>query len=335
MAFIFFVPNALESAGGIGMSYAQGLASGLRAMAIAATVKVLDDLTCGPDYERPLEGANRPVIDGLSIPHFLPQIEQLAERRAVAIMHHTASRARDSVHSRNTAVEILRVMLPCFARIIATSETVAHSLVQDFAVSQDTISVVQPGAGEYSRGVPPASPCHILSTGVLTRRKRYDVLIRTLSPLQDLDWHLTIAGESSRDPDCATELEALARDAGGKDRITLLANPSPAALETAWGRTSLFASMTRWEGYPAATAQALRRGIPILVTEAAAALMIQGAGIALPDDDEPTASKVFRRAIFDGRMRTAMAETAWQAGLALPGWNAQARLFAAVLEDGI
>ncbi len=181
------------------------------------------------------------------------------------------------------------------------------------------------------RAAPAPGSCLILSTGVLTRRKRYDALIRMLVPLKDLHWQLTIAGEATRDPSHAGELRALITASGLDERISLLAVHD--APPEHWQQASIFVSTSRWEGYPAAVAQALRRGVAVLATEAAGTLLTPGAGIVLPDDDEATASKVLRRVIYDEGLRQSLADACWKAGQALPNWATQARRFAAVLES--
>lgn len=309
------------------MAYAQGLIDSLHGSGVVARLEILE---CDQDLSSDLPG--RLIIDGLLLPRFAHRIDELVQRRAVALMHHTASRARDSVHLRDEVVDALKSILPRLSQVVTTSESVAHRLIQEFSIISSAITVVSPGIGPLCRATPRTGGCSILSTGVLTRRKRYDMLIRMLSCLLDLDWHLTIAGDAARDPSYADELGAIAIEAGLQQRITFLPDSAEGAVLEAWQHASLFISMTRWEGYPAATAQALRRGIPVLVTEAAASLLTQGAGVVLPDDDERTASKVLRRAIYDFRLRQAMADAAWQAGQALPDWNTQARLFAAAME---
>ena len=109
--------------------------------------------------------------------------------------------------------------------------------------------------------------------------------------------------------------------------MTLLPDPDDAALEQEWRTAHLFALATRWEGYPAAVAQALRRGLPVATTTEAAGLVPQTAGILAPVDDHATLSKGLRRMVFDEALRAAMADAAWKAGQHLPGWADQAKRF--------
>ena len=81
----------------------------------------------------------------------------------------------------------------------------------------------------------------------------------------------------------------------------------------------------------AGVAEALRRGIPVAVTEGdtpggVGALVPPGTGAVCALGDEPTLSKCLRRLVFDAVLRAEMAEGAWRAGQGLPGWAAQAAL---------
>ena len=49
--------------------------------------------------------------------------------------------------------------------------------------------------------------------------------------------------------------------------------------------------------------------------------------------DPATWGKCLRRAIFDADLRASLAEGAWQAGRALPGWPEQAAAFLSILRS--
>ncbi len=102
-------------------------------------------------------------------------------------------------------------------------------------------------------------------------------------------------------------------------RVTFAGEVVDGALAALWAGADIFALATQYEGYGMAIAEALKRGIPVAVTKGGAA------------GDLVTYSKALRRMIFDLPLRRSMAEAAWQAGQALPDWDAQSREFAAAL----
>jgi glycosyltransferase involved in cell wall biosynthesis len=176
--------------------------------------------------------------------------------------------------------------------------------------------------------------CHILSAGVLTPRKGHDRLLRALSRLMDLDWTLTIAGDAQRDPAHAAAVAALVEGLGLSPRVTMLPDVADAALASEWARADLFALASSWEGYPAGAAEAMRRGIPVVGTTVGemGATVPSTAGILCVPDDGITLSKCLRRAIFDTALRASLAEGAWLAGQAMPGWAEQAAAFVTLIE---
>ncbi len=326
MHIAFALPGRADTGGG-GLAYADAMASALRAAGYAADVTEDDDPAWAP-------GAV-PVIDGLLLPHLLPRLDALAEAGAVALIHHALARAGRDAGQKAAVADALRTMLPRLRRVVATSRPVADRLMREFGLG--AVDVVEPGARDLPRNAPGSGTCRILSVGVLTPRKGHDVLLRALARLPDLDWTLTIAGSAGRDPGHAVQLAALIPELGLDGRVRLLTDADGAALDALWRDAHLFALATRWEGYPAGIAEALRRGIPVVVTEGdkpggVGAMVPPSAGAVCALEDEPTLSKCLRRLVFDTALRAEMAHGAWQAGQALPGWPAQAALLEQVLE---
>lgn len=326
MHIAFALPGRADTGGG-GLAYAEAMAAALRAMGHAARVTEDDDPAWAP-------GAV-PVIDGLLLPHLLPRLDILAEAGAVALIHHALARAGRNAGQKAGVASVLRTMLPRLRRVVATSRPVADRLMQEFGLA--AVDVVEPGARDLPRNPAGDGTCRILSVGVLTPRKGHDVLLRALARLPDLDWTLTVAGAAGRDPGHAAQLAALIPELGLAGRVHLLADPDGTALDALWRDAHLFALATRWEGYPASVAEALRRGIPVVVTEGdkpggVGAMVPPGAGAVCALEDEPTLSKCLRRLVFDAGLRAEMAEGAWRAGQGLPGWPAQAALLEQVLE---
>ena len=123
-------------------------------------------------------------------------------------------------------------------------------------------------------------------------RKGHDVLLRALARLLDLDWHLTIAG-GARDAVHANSLRALAEELKIAQRVTFAGEVQGDALEALWQRADFFALATHYEGYGMAVAEALKRGLPVVVTSggAAGALVSPHAGVVCNPGDMVTISK--------------------------------------------
>ena len=316
------IPGPLATVSG-GYAYDRAIIAGLRGLGHQIDVSELGDPRAA------LNAPGLPIIDGLALPAFATLAADIAARPCVGLIHHPISLEPAMAH----LTELERTLFPAFARVIVTSDWTAKALVEQFAVASDRIRVVHPGTAPAARSAFRDQGCEILSLGSLIPRKGHDMLLRSLGRLWDLDWHLTIAGAAD-DATYGASLKALAVELNIGDRVSFPGVLTGATLDEQWAKTDLFALATRFEGYGMAIAESLARGIPFAVTRGGAAGdgMPEMAGAVCNVDDQVTYSKTLRRMIFDTALRRDMADAAWIAGQALPGWPAQVAIFAAALD---
>jgi len=267
------------------------------------------------------------LIDGSA----LPLVPERALPGSVALIHHPLSLENNppdaEMKQRETA------LFAAVRRLVTTSEQTADRLSAEFAVPREKITPVVPGIADLTRSPGTGGPtCQILCLGQLIPRKGQDVLLRSLTRLFDLDWHLTIAG-GENDPVYANGLRALAEKANIAQHVTFHPEATGETLEELWQNADLFALTSNYEGYGMVWAEALRRGLPVVATNTGAVPTLIGPeiGVVCAPGDVEQLSKALRRLIFDSSLRAHMAEAAWQAGQALPSWHDQAEVLAAVL----
>ena len=344
MRTALLVPGPFDAVSG-GYNYDRRLVAGLRAIGHRAEAVELAGRHPVPD-EAALASARAawdalppdavPVVDGLGLPAFAPLADALAERRAVALVHHpTALETGLSEADREALRATERELFGRVARIVATSPLTARRLVEEFGADPERVGVVEPGTDPAPRAAGSGGPgVALLSVGALVPRKGHDVLLRALGGLVDLDWRLTIAGPEDRDPVHARGLRALAEELGIAARVRLAGAVDAAGLEALYAGADVFALATHWEGYGMAVAEALARGLPVAVTAggAVAELVPAGAAVVSPPGDFASLGKGLRRLIFDGDLQRAMADAAWRAGQRLPRWEDRAAAFAAEIE---
>jgi len=342
MRVALFVPAPFATVSG-GYNYDRAIVAGLRAcghgvdvLELAGTHPLPDDAAFASALDRwaGLAADAIPVIDGLCLPAFAPLADALAARKAVGLIHHpTALEPGHDTATRDALRAAERGLMPLLARAIVTSAATGTQLAAGFGVTPERIAVVEPGTAPAPRSIGSGGPgCAILSVGVITPRKGYDVLLRALARLPDLDWTLTIAG-APRDTVHAHTLTALAEELGIAQRVTFAGEVVAEALDALWLGADLFALATHYEGYGMAIAEALKRGLPVAVTDggAAAALVTPESGVVCMPGDDAMLARAMRRAMFDVPLRSEMAEAAWQIGQRLPDWPAQADAFATAL----
>jgi len=337
MHVCLIVPGPLTTASG-GHTYDRRMAEGLRVLRHEVQVVELDGRL--PDADQAAIYAARTVwaalpadsvklIDGLALPAFAG----LPLHRVIALIHHPASLETGVPADVAERLHVTEAgMFQEVRRLVTTSDQTAERLTRDFGVARDHISVVIPGIDILPRSHGSAGPgCQILSVGARIARKGHDVLLHALGRLCDLDWDLTIAGSAGRDPVHAHGLRALAEELGLAQRIHFTDDVTDAL----WAQSDLFALTSYFEGYGVAIAEALRRGLPVAVSNVGAVPTLVGpeAGVVCAPGDIEQLSKAMRRLIFDRALRHDMAEIAWQSGQSLPSWNEQAAQLGKVLAD--
>jgi glycosyltransferase involved in cell wall biosynthesis len=342
MRLALIVPGPIDTVSG-GYAYDRRIIAGLRdawhevhLVELAGQHPLPDDaaIAAAAAALDALPPQTMPVIDGLALPAFDGCAGLMATRRFIGLIHHPTSletglTEEDAARLRG----IEQHLFPRLERVVVTSEPTAETLAADFGVDRARVAVVVPGTDDAPRAAGSGgSGCAILSVAALVPRKGHDVLLRALARLFDLDWHLTIAG-SARDAVHAHSLKALAEELKIAQRVTFAGEVQGAALEALWQRADFFALATHYEGYGMVVAEALKRGLPVVVTSggAAGALVTPTAGVVCSPGDVVTISKSLRRIIFDVPLRRECAEAAWQIGQTLPGWETQARAFADAL----
>jgi glycosyltransferase involved in cell wall biosynthesis len=219
------------------------------------------------------------------------------------------------------------------ALVLTTSDSTAALLARDFAVPGELLVVAEPGTDRAPRAPRHANPPQLLSVGAISPRKGYDVLVEALAGLAELPWHLTIAGDLSRNPSAAAALQQSIDANGLTHRVTVTGAVSDAAMSALYARADIFVSAARHEGYGMAAAEALAHGLPLVATNAGALADTVPAEAALrcAPGDAAALRAALREMITGAAVRDRCAEASWQAGQRLPRWEQTAEIVAGVL----
>jgi glycosyltransferase involved in cell wall biosynthesis len=282
--------------------------------------------------------AGRPIlVDGLAYGVLAGAAREVApDHPLIAVVHHPL--AMESGLWPATASELRaseRDALAVASHVIANSKATARLLAVDYNVPMERITVAVPG----NDPVPPAHGSsdglvRLLSVGAVVPRKGFDVLVAALATLAELPWHLTIAGDRTRDPNCAARLDIDIARRGLSKRVAVLGAVSPERLSGFYAAADLFALPSRFEGYGMAFSEAIGHGLPVIGTTAAAVqeTIPSGTCVLVAPDDPTALATALRRLIESADERRRMAAIARAAAQALPRWQDSAKLVARAIE---
>ncbi|MGV3652551.1 MAG: glycosyltransferase family 4 protein [Devosia sp.] len=275
------------------------------------------------------------IVDGLVFGSADPAGYRTIGAPTIAMLHHPLG--LETGLAPDWAAELLRrekANLEHARHVVVPSPHTARILVSEFAVPEEKISIALPGFDPRPAAPRrPADPPLILSVGLMARRKGHDVLVRALARITDLGWQAEIVGgphEQAVEDELRHQIGAL--ELAG--RVHLRGFLSDAEVADCYGRASIFALATRYEGYGIVFGEAMVNGLPIVTcaTGAVPETVAPEAGLLVPVDDDEAFATALRALLEDPGRAAAMARASAAAGEALPGWQDTAAVMSRVLD---
>jgi glycosyltransferase involved in cell wall biosynthesis len=201
---------------------------------------------------------------------------------------------------------IERAMAPLAARMICVSEY-DHNLAVRYGLSANRLVTIHNGIPDRPPGprIDEPGPIRIVMTARFSPQKQPITLLRAMAPLLNTECWLIGDGPN------LGEARDAARQLGIEHRVRFLgqSNDAPALLE----QCQIFALSSDWEGFPIATLEAMRAGLPVIVTDvggAAEAIAEGVSGFAVPARDHETMRDRIRRLVEDSDLRHRMGNAA-------------------------
>lgn len=176
-------------------------------------------------------------------------------------------------------------------RSICVSQAVKDHLIAEGHLPEDRLTVVSNGIAvnrflHLPTGTP-ATPVRLVTVGRLAPVKGYDILIRALGLLKNVDFTLRMAGDG---PDAAG-LAGLARKLGIEGRITFLG--TRADIPDLLAGSDIFIAPSRSEGLPVAVLEAMAAGRPVVASDVGGNReVLKGVGWLAPPDDPVALARV-------------------------------------------
>ena len=282
------------------------------------------------------------VIDGLALGTLPNLAAELATRHPlIALIHHplafelglTNQEIKSLMHSETQALQQV-------SQVIVTSPATARDLGEHFGINPKIIDVILPGTErngpkqiKTQSNTDQLKPVKLLSVGSIIPRKGFQYLIEALAPLADLQWTLSIAGDTSRN---TAAYERLMRDIERfqlGERVKVLGVVSNKELDSLYANADVFVLASLFEGYGMVYAEAMSYGLPIIATTGGAIpdTVPSDAGILVHPGDIPNLTVALKTLIQDSSYRSRLSEGALQAASKQPTWEHAAQQFATVL----
>lgn len=278
-----------------------------------------------------LRPGDLPVIDGLALPAFA---NGLPDRPWVALVHHPLALETGLEPEQAAALRQLEAgLLARATRVVVTSRRTARD-VAGLGVPPARIGVAEPGVDHRPLAAAEGSPPRLLAVGALVPRKGYDVLLRAMEQVRDLDWRLVCAGDDRRDPATAAALREMVQALDLAGRVDLAGEVDDLTLDRLYRQADLFVLASRHEGFGMALQEALAYGLPVLSTTAGAIpdTVAADAGLLVPPDDMEALAAALRRWLTAAGLRRQLRTGARRARGDLRDWTQAAARFAEQLE---
>lgn len=170
----------------------------------------------------------------------------------------------------------------------------------------DKFTVVHNGMPDFpDRSDPSTEPPRIVSIARLDSQKDHPTLFNALSQLKDLPWNLDLVGDGER----REEYEQMVRGLGIGDRVHF--HGSQKNVRPFLSQAHIFALVTNYEGFPRSTLEAMRTGLPVVVTDVNGCkeALIEGeTGLTVPLHDVDALAQALRGLLIDPVRRKRMGE---------------------------
>jgi len=172
----------------------------------------------------------------------------------------------------------------------------------------------------------------LLSVGRVVYQKGYDVALRALAGLTDLDWEWSIVGDGPHLP----ILQDMAREHRLEGRIHFLGWKNLDEVKQEYAKANLFLHPSRHEGMPNAVLEAMASGLPVIATRIAGneELVVDGQnGLLVPVEDAEGLREALKSLLVQPEQREGMGAAARSRVEKSFGWERVAQEYQSILEE--
>lgn len=269
------------------------------------------------------------LVDGLIASNAPEVLVPVATRTRVVILLHTPlvemSSALDvaEAHHRESAV------LAAAHGVVATSRWTRERLIDRYSLSDETVTVAEPGADPAELAAHSRGGSRFLCVASVAPHKGQDLVIDALAKFAHRDWTCRFVGPL--DTTYANRLRAVATDADIDGRIEFCGSLDRTSLETAYAAADLLVHGSRYETYGMVVTEALARGVPVVATRVGGVPDAMGVaangrapGMLVPPNDPVALAAALRDWLESAELRAQLRAAAADRRQALPSWSTTA-----------
>jgi glycosyltransferase involved in cell wall biosynthesis len=274
-----------------------------------------------------IDGLAFGVLDDLAV-------EEAQRLKLVALCHHPLALETGLTEPiKQALLDSERRALSCALATVATSEHTRQILIDQFAVTAETILVALPGTDRVAFAPCDGDPIRLLTLASLTPRKAHDVLIDALAALESLPWQARFVGGKDFDPAWAESMQRRVNRLNLSQRIHFTGAVEDTQLE--YQQADVFVLPSRFEGYGMVFAEALAAGLPVVAARVGAVpdVVPETAGLLVAPDDTEALTEALFNILTSDPLRRRLQAGARNVAATLPSWIDTASLVTRKLEE--
>jgi glycosyltransferase involved in cell wall biosynthesis len=231
-----------------------------------------------------------------------------------------------------------RAVLAAAAAVVTTSAWTRRRLDELYALPADRVHVAEPGvdAAELAPGT--AAGDALLCVAAVTPDKGHDVLLDALAKATDLSWRCDCVGSLDRDPAFADGVRRATQIKGLADRVRFPGPRTGPELDRAYAAADVLVLASHAETYGMVVAEALARGLPVIVAEVGGVTEALGhgadgtrPGLLVAPGDPAALGAAVRAWLLDADLRGVLRRAASERRASLRRWSATTSALAGVL----
>lgn len=146
---------------------------------------------------------------------------------------------------------------------VAVSEFEKQEGIRAGVCRQENVTAIHNGMIDFegARALPGKTPPQLVMVARFEAQKNHRALIEVLAKLKDLEWSLCLVGEGPLQSEIKERVRALSLE----DRVAFLGHSDE--VSEVLQRSQIFVLSTHWESFPRSILEAMRAGLPIVVSD--------------------------------------------------------------------